>query len=139
MPRGDHISLMADEVEKDIKERGVRFNQAFAWAAHRRGVYFGENREVYNTWFTKVRKRLSERDRKTLSQSLQGPRPWQHGKIHQSTCRRRKWRDDDPWGHQDVSNYVFEDNQVLEDTSPSQTPHYFTPRGRIKPGIRSEP
>lgn len=116
MPRGDTISLMADEVLRDIQEKGVKFHQAFAWAAHRRGVFQtanAESREQYNTWFAQVHARVSARNKPALKQSLQGDRPWQHGKIVQTTCRRRKWRSNDPWGHEDEDNFIFPENQAL--------------------------
>ncbi|MCW1888187.1 MAG: hypothetical protein KIH67_001380 [Candidatus Moranbacteria bacterium] len=104
---------MADEILKDIKERGVNFNKAFSWAAHRRGVFHEKNREQYNDWFTQVRKRVSEKENATLRKSLRGKRPWQHGKIVQTTCRRKKWRPDDPWGHEDEDNFIFPENEAL--------------------------
>jgi hypothetical protein len=113
MPKGDVYSLMADEILLDIKERNVNFNRAFAWAAHRRGVYHEENREQYNAWFTEVRKRVSERENSTLKKSLRGKRPWQRGKIVRTACRRKKWRPDDPWGHEDEDNFIFPENDAL--------------------------
>jgi hypothetical protein len=114
MPRGDHISLMADEVQKDISERIVSFNRAFSWAAHRRGITHAKNRETYNTWFGQVRARISKRDNAGLKKALQGERPWQHGKIVQTGCRRRKWRPDDPWCHEDPDNFVFPENEQIQ-------------------------
>ncbi len=113
MPKGDVYSLMADEILIDIKERGVNFNRAFAWAAHRRKVYHEQNREQYNAWFAEVRKRVSDRENSTLRKSLKGKRPWQHGKIVHTTCWRKKWRSDDPWGHEDEDNFTFPENEAL--------------------------
>ncbi len=139
MPKGDAISLMADEVAAFIRDKGVGFNQAFSWSAHRRDIYHHRNREYYNHLFAEVRARLSQRERSTLSQSLKGERLWQHGNIIQTSCRRRKWRPEDPWGHEDESNFIFsEEPSLAPDASRDSPDTYFTPRGRIKPGIRAE-
>lgn len=61
MPRGDEIGCMTDEVVRDMKEKEVDFNRAFSWAAHRRGIYHGDDRWGYNKLFKRVLSRWRRR------------------------------------------------------------------------------
>ena len=70
MPKGDMISLMADEVIHDIEEKGVDFRRAFSWAAHRRDIWHHINVRHYNETFALVRSRVSERNNGLLRRAM---------------------------------------------------------------------
>lgn len=75
MPRNDEISRMTDEVVRDMKKNShVDFRQAFAWAAHRRNIYYGANRYCYVDHLRKVERRFKARERSERKKKLP-PRP----------------------------------------------------------------
>lgn len=125
MPRGDQFSLMADEVMRDITEKGVGFNRAFSWAAHRRKVFWASQREQYNDWFAIVRERVSNRKKTLLKESLKGERPWQHGrprKKKEASSVEIPPEPPNPWDTVDHSVYPlheYDDNRgFLHGVSP---------------------
>lgn len=86
----DDIGEMTDEVIRFIEEKKVGFHKAFSWVAHRRDIYFSKERRRYNYFFRKVLERYSSRSKPSLKKSLEGPRPWQHGKILRNSPSRPK-------------------------------------------------
>lgn len=76
----EEFAAITKEVIADVA-KGVRFNRAFSWAAHRRGIYHADNRGQYNLFFREVLRCFKKEDRKALKKALEGPREWQHGKI----------------------------------------------------------
>lgn len=71
MARGDTFSLMADEIIRDIRERGWSFRTAFMKAAHARGVFHHLDSRRYNNWYQITRQRVSERENRLLRKALQ--------------------------------------------------------------------
>jgi hypothetical protein len=47
----DEIGKMTDEVMYFIETKRVSFHKAFSWVAHRRDIYFSEQRGRYNYFF----------------------------------------------------------------------------------------
>lgn len=112
MSHNDEVGLMTDEVIRDIRERKVRFNIAFSWAAHRRGLRHCEDRHRYNYFFKAVLGRYKQRNRPSLVQALQGPRPWQYGKIlRDHPPAKGRFYKRDPWETHDPNNSFFPDNE----------------------------
>jgi len=114
MSRVDDFSLMAEEVIRDIQSKNVSFHRAFSWAAHRRHVWYHLQRGQYNTWFQIVRARVSRREKALLKKSLEGERPWQHGRTHEKTppieMRQQEIDALDPWALEPLKPEDFDDN-----------------------------
>lgn len=90
MPHNDLIGRMTDEVMLHIRERRVSFNRAVSWTLHNHDIYHCRERARYNFYFQAIHKRYRNRDREGLKNSLQGPRPWQHGKIIRQKVQKEK-------------------------------------------------
>lgn len=76
MPRNDEISRMTDEVVRDMKKDArVDFNQAFAWAAHRRKIFYRENRYCYVDHLRKVERRFKARKRNEKKKKIPPRQP----------------------------------------------------------------
>ncbi len=115
MPKGDHISLMADEVEEAMETSGVNFKTAFAWAAHRRNLFQSTHRQQYNDWFGLVDRRIKARKRsRELHQFLATPPA--------PVISTDDWPPTIPWGHEVEENLTFADND-----------HYLHPSGVAAP------
>ncbi len=114
MSQVDEFSLMADEVIRDIQSKHVSFHRAFSWAAHRRHVWYHLQKGQYNSWFQIVRARVSRREKTLLKKSLEGERPWQHGRTHQKTPSVETYPPEtdvlDPWSIEPPKPEDFNDN-----------------------------
>lgn len=117
----DDIGEMTDEVMRFIQEKKVRFNLAFAWAAHRRGIYHYNEPNRYNYFFREVHTRYKKRDRAALKKALTGPRLWQHNRSIKAPLSQRyprlkpgirtEVKDDSlPIPHNTDEDYTYPDN-----------------------------
>ena len=116
MPQGDLIGRMTDEVVRDMEEKKVHFKTAFAWAAHRLGVYWHHQRDYYNELFTKVsarvKKRKNNKDRKLPTRPKRSITPGE--RIH--LRGRRPYLDKHPdkgYLYRDDEGYVHRDTPFL--------------------------